>query len=51
MTVFQIALAIPAVVFGAAVLILAESVIGGWAYRRLESRRLKFRGLKGRIQK
>lgn len=51
MTAFQIALAIPAVVLGAAVLILAESVIGGWAYRCLVSHRLKSRSLKERIQK
>lgn len=51
MTALQIALAVPAVVLGAAVLILAESMIGGWAYRRLESQRLKSRNLKERIQK
>lgn len=38
MTAFQIALAVPAVIFGTAVLILVESMVGAWLFRIYESR-------------
>lgn len=38
MTPFQMMLAVPAVILGAALLILIESIIGAWLFRILESR-------------